>query len=283
MLLAKYSNRTNIHSDRNMPDDYFEQKDYEDLQARLNSLESRKTFVRNRSRLLVGVSVVGIIFLIIASIILNYLKIIDNIKLIIMIFILIILGVIFGLLVYFEYLNIQQNIQFEIGSYTAKKNALEKRKANASSPAIPYYDRLVEINLDNLEKYYKLIKVHTDNSYMVSLLTGIIGFILISLGLVGGYFNRDESIIIYISTASGIIMEFISGIFFYLYNRTIRELKDYHERLLQVQNILLAFKIVDDTHDDKEKVKMLEQMLTCLTRTEPLKDIVSTTNEEGKK
>jgi hypothetical protein len=97
------------------------------------------------------------------------------------------------------------------------------------------------------------------------LLSGVVGFILICSGLIFGYFNSNTSIV-YVSTAAGILIEFISSIFFYLYNKTIRELKDYHERLLQVQNILLAFKIVDDTTDQQKKASMLEQMLATLIK-----------------
>jgi hypothetical protein len=53
-----------------------------------------------------------------------------------------------------------------------------------------------------------------------------------------------------LATASGVIVEFISGVFFVLYNRTVRQLKEYHDSLLNVQNILLAFKVVEDSGDE---------------------------------
>jgi hypothetical protein len=53
----------------------------------------------------------------------------------------------------------------------AENNYLNKKisslSPSASGGTIPYYDRLVEINLDNLEKYYKLIKIHADNSFFI--------------------------------------------------------------------------------------------------------------------
>ena len=41
-------------------------------------------------------------------------------------------------------------------------------------------------------------------------------------------------------------------------------MKDYHDSLLEVQNILLAFKIVGDTEQETEKAKMVSEMLKYL-------------------
>jgi hypothetical protein len=128
-----------------------------------------------------------------------------------------------------------------------------------------YFDRLVDINVTNLAAYYSLIKVHTNNSFLVSIAAGGIGFILILTGLIIGFTNLQNSqTITYVATGAGVVTEFISGVFFYLYNRTVRQMKEYHDSLLTVQNILLSFKIVGDTKDEAEKVKMVAAMLAFL-------------------
>ena len=126
-----------------------------------------------------------------------------------------------------------------------------------------YFDSLVRINVENLSTYYALVKVHTDKSFMVSIIVGIIGFVLIGIGLSVAFATNAQSIA-YIGSASGIITEFIAAIFFYLYNRTVRQMKGYHDSLLVVQNILLSFKLVEDTKDESEKAKMVNQMLAYL-------------------
>ena len=128
-----------------------------------------------------------------------------------------------------------------------------------------YFTNLVRINVTNLGDYYALVKVHTNNSFRASLVAGALGFALIALGLAVGFFtDRDESIA-YLATASGVLVEFISGVFFYLYNRTVRQLKEYHDSLLDVQNILLSFKIVEDS-DVSQRGSLLEKILTYLLR-----------------
>ncbi len=128
-----------------------------------------------------------------------------------------------------------------------------------------YFDSLVKINVENLAAYYSLVKTHTSQSFKVSLLTSIIGFILISSGLVIG-FKYDDKIIGYIASGTGILTEFISGVLFYLYNKTVRQLKEYHDSLINVQNILLSFKLIENTSDEKSKAEMVSKMLEYLVQ-----------------
>ena len=96
-------------------------------------------------------------------------------------------------------------------------------------------------------------------------MAGVAGFILICVGLTLGFTSTTNSqILVFISTGSGIVTEFIAAIFFYLYNRTVRQMKGYHDSLLNVQNILLSLKLVEDTKEESEKVKMIGQMLEYL-------------------
>src|SRR5258708_39851920 len=88
-------------------------------------------------------------------------------------------------------------------------------------------------------------------------------FIILGLAL-GFAATANSQILTYISSGSGVITEFIAGVFFYLYNRTVRQMKGYHDSLLVVQNILLSFKLVEDTKDENEKAKMVGQMLGYL-------------------
>jgi hypothetical protein len=127
-----------------------------------------------------------------------------------------------------------------------------------------YFDSLVTINVENLAEYYSLVKVHTNNSFRASLFVGIIGFSLIVVGVIASFGGVDKATPATIAAVSGVIVEFISGVFFYLYNRTVRELKEYHDSLLSVQNVLLSFKLVNDTEDATAKKDMTMQMCQFL-------------------
>lgn len=128
-----------------------------------------------------------------------------------------------------------------------------------------YFDSLVKINIENLAAYYSLVKVHTSQSFKISLISSTIGFGLIVAGLIVGY-RQDDKTIGYMASGSGILIEFISGILFYLYNKTVRQLKDYHDSLIGVQNILLSFKLIESTSDEKVKAEMVGKMLEYLVQ-----------------
>jgi hypothetical protein len=140
--------------------------------------------------------------------------------------------------------------------YMAKSavETTESRIDREFSKSINYFDTLVKINVENLDAYYKLVKKHTSQSFNVSLMVSIMGFLLICCGLIIGY-NLNDNIISYIMSGSGVLIEFISGVLFFLYNKTIRQLKNYHDSLINVQNILLSFKLIDDMKDDNQEAK----------------------------
>ncbi|HEX5284062.1 MAG TPA: hypothetical protein VFW30_08075 [Bryocella sp.] len=128
-----------------------------------------------------------------------------------------------------------------------------------------YFDSLVKINVENLAEYYELVKSHTDKSFSVSVGAGIIGFLLIVTGLTLSFIQVGPGHVPGITEGAGIITEFISAVFFYLYNKTVASMKGYHDSLLAVQNILLSFKLVGDTEAAPEaKARMVEQMLEYL-------------------
>ncbi len=150
----------------------------------------------------------------------------------------------------------------------ASKSKLNVIRPIESDVAPTYFDRLVDINVSNLSDYYRMVKVHTDKSFFASLSAGVVGFILIVTGLFIGFtnFTNSESIA-YLATGSGVIVEFISGVFFYLYNRTTLQLKGYHDSLVSIQNVLLSFKIIEDTTDSNAKLEMTKSMIASLNKT----------------
>lgn len=167
-----------------------------------------------------------------------------------------------------------RNIEREslVKSLEARKTYME----DDSQPKKQYFDRLVDINVINLGEYYSLVKSQTNKSFQTTLIVSIVGFVLLALGLVIGFTASPSKVYIgLIASASGIVVEFIAAIFFYLYNQTVRQLKGYHDSLLIVQNVLLAFKLVDDMKNQNEKADMMMKMLAYLMKQEEIISKVS--------
>jgi hypothetical protein len=76
------------------------------------------------------------------------------------------------------------------------------------------------------------------------------------------FFEKTEPA--YVTTGAGVISELIAALFFYLYNRTILKMSQYHHKLVITQNISLALKISEDMEGDN-KSKIQEMLVDRLT------------------
>ena len=70
-----------------------------------------------------------------------------------------------------------------------------------------------------------------------------------------------------VSAGAGILGEFISAVFFYLYNQTIAKMADYHRKLVFTQNIGLALKISDGLPPDEKSQAQRALIDTSRLRT----------------
>jgi hypothetical protein len=146
-----------------------------------------------------------------------------------------------------------------------------KRVLSDGSTQVEYFEKLVNINLSNLSAYYITVKSHANKSFLTSLFVGLAGFVLIGMGIDLALGNgQNAPTVAKLAGLSGVATEFISAVFFYLYNQTVRQMKEYHDSLLAVQNILLSFKLVGDTSDPKDKTRMIQLMLDYLLRQRPV-------------
>lgn len=151
--------------------------------------------------------------------------------------------------------------------WTEKLNE-DARKAEVTrildSPEGDYFERLVKINVENLSAYYVTVKSHANKSFLTSLAVGLVGFGFIGFGMAQSMKGGQTALpVATLSGVSGVATEFISAVFFYLYNKTVRQMKEYHDSLLAVQNILLSFKLVGEM-EAQEKPTMIAVMINYL-------------------
>lgn len=82
-------------------------------------------------------------------------------------------------------------------------------------------------------------------SFRLSRVVAVAGFALISTGIaLGVYYAISASGTLdaaYLSAVAGLITEFVSGVFEYLYNRTLQQLNRFHDRMISSQNVAISF------------------------------------------
>lgn len=129
------------------------------------------------------------------------------------------------------------------------------------------FENSINISYKYLDQYYLQTREQAQRGFFVTLWVAVFGALLIGIGVVALFFGHAEPS--YITCASGVITEFISAVFFYLYNKTVSSMSKYHNKLVLSQNIAIALK-VSDSLPDTDKVNAKNMIITEL-----LKDINS--------
>ena len=108
-----------------------------------------------------------------------------------------------------------------------------------------YFSELAAINIEKLNEFYSLVKNQTQKSFALAAVASCVGFIFILSGFLYSMTPSNNTQLVNITSIAGAIVEAIAGLFFFLYNKTVRQLKDYHKDIVNVQNILLVFRMHD--------------------------------------
>lgn len=135
----------------------------------------------------------------------------------------------------------------------SKPSSLNINNAYSSSKSISL-DELYEKR--NTDKFLKKV------SFVLAVTMSIIGTIILFIGIVISLFSTKE--IGWITTSSGAIIELIAGTYFWLVNRTMKEVKDNSKQLEQTEDLLTAIQLAEKISDSKTKDETYQNMINKL-------------------
>lgn len=115
-----------------------------------------------------------------------------------------------------------------------------------------FFTKLVKINFKYIDQYYLQTQAQADKSFTLSATVATVALVIIIAGIVLMFLGKTTPA--YLTTAAGVLGEFIAAVFFYLYNRTIIKMSEYHEKLVLTQNVSLALKIAEGLPDSEKVV-----------------------------
>ncbi|MEG0236561.1 TRADD-N-associated membrane domain-containing protein [Cetobacterium sp.] len=130
-----------------------------------------------------------------------------------------------------------------------------------------FNNNMIKINIYQLNAYNDQTKSQANKSFKIASRTSIIGFILLCIGLVSVFLGKNKPG--YLTTGVGLLIEFLSGIIFYLYNKTIVKMGEYHKKIVLTQNIALALKATDDFEANKKmevRGKIVDEILKDINK-----------------
>jgi hypothetical protein len=125
-----------------------------------------------------------------------------------------------------------------------------------------FVTKLVKINFKYLDQYYEQTQAQANKSFFLSAFASLVGLTIIGCGIFMMFFELTEPA--YVTTAAGVASEFIAAVFFYLYNRTISKMAEYHNKLVVTQNVSLALKIAEGL-DEPSRQEAQRQLIDRLS------------------
>lgn len=130
------------------------------------------------------------------------------------------------------------------------------------------YDNLIKISCKYLDQYYLQTREQAQRGFAVTVAVSLFGALLITAGVAAMFLGVTTTA--YVTSASGIITQFISAVFFYLYNKTVARMGSYHTKLLMTQNISIALAAADSLPEDQQadaKKEIIGELIKNLNET----------------
>lgn len=108
---------------------------------------------------------------------------------------------------------------------------------------------LMLMNIKELKEYYVISKIQARKSFVASLSICFLGIVIYILGMLAiTLYNTDITILTLIS---GTIVELFAGSFFWLHNKSTKQLNLYHRRLSYTEKYLTVIQIINTMSENK--------------------------------
>lgn len=118
-----------------------------------------------------------------------------------------------------------------------EKRLVEKRRdAEGTLKSSPTdVSAIVLLNMAKLDEYYALNKSQARNSFLASIVAVSIGFVVLVFSI---RYSQGSRIVP--GAISGVLLQFIGGAFFVMYNKSLDQLNFFYGKLVRLQDTMLA-------------------------------------------
>ena len=124
---------------------------------------------------------------------------------------------------------------------------------------------IIRLNLNQITEYYTINKNQARRSFSFSASVILLGFITIIAAIIVTFVREDKQIeISIISGISGILLQFIGGANFVLYNRTVEQSNRFYKQLTRIQDTMLAVELCKQIKDKDKNLELMDKLITNL-------------------
>lgn len=145
------------------------------------------------------------------------------------------------------------------------------RAADASGNEVFKY--MLLLNCLECQSYVTEIQLQAHQSFRWSTYAGIAGFLLVSISIVAAFTAHmlDKKVVevTLLSALAGVITTSISSIFFYLYNRTLKRMDNFHTQLRDTQKLIVSLFLSGLDEQDDHQHQRTNEIIHFLLLTQP--------------
>ncbi|MBD5534505.1 MAG: hypothetical protein HDQ99_02370 [Lachnospiraceae bacterium] len=117
----------------------------------------------------------------------------------------------------------------------------------------PDYDvfKLLYKNVRESTEYYIISKRQANKSFILAIISCVFGVVIYICGfLIVAISNKDIAIF---TTIAGTVVELVSGLSFWMYNKSLKQLNEYHKRLSSTEKYLISIQMADKMETTKRE------------------------------
>lgn len=172
--------------------------------------------------------------------------------------------------------------------FPSKKAEDEREQAERTFEQTAAPEDAIDLDMKRLNEYYVINQAQAKSSFKWAVFSMLLGFGTIVIGIWLFYFRNDKPDVFMssLSTAAGMVVNIVSGLFLYLHNKTQNRALLYYQQLAQVRRVAIAMRLVEAHKDRQAQVEARNLVINYLLSNSTenalieLKDDIPRVNEE---
>jgi hypothetical protein len=153
-------------------------------------------------------------------------------------------------------------IELELEPLHREREEIRQRIKKESKPNVL---DIIQLSLNQISEYYAINKSQARRSFAFSVFSVVTGL----LTLIGGIWLSllGKTQVAAISASGGVLLQFIGGASFYIYNKSLTQLNYFYETLIRTQDTMLSIQLCDELDEARQDEIREKLILEIVTRT----------------
>jgi hypothetical protein len=156
----------------------------------------------------------------------------------------------------------------DVAQIRVQRKDLEDKLRQNDSPGVEWFDSL-ELNLNHLSEYYALNKSQSRNSFRMGVGAVMAGGVALLVGVALLYHDPRGISAGTFTSIGGVVIQFIGGSCFYLYNKSRVQIEFFYQKLNSLQGNMLAVRLCEQIEDPALRDQVRRDIVNKLVGSKP--------------